>query len=554
MHRLFENLIRIVFVTALVLASFSTFNIVQAQAACERATACFEAKLNQPNITADFYLNGNLVMQNVNSARLNSEPNKESVIEARNIRDAANEGFGDLYTYNDLKQSGYASGGAVFPILFSPTRTYTKGTAKIKVAGWFPDAVAADLYVDGNLVASQTANKDLILSIGDHKFEARNVSAPLLNGRKEYSDVTQQSWVYGGGIIFVSLNSVPKPQTAAQVQSQPSSQSQPVQASNTPAIIPNVPSANTNHLGTERVVIADYMMWYDPWSFDGTKTFDIPLAGGYNSDEFGVIQRQVAQAREACLDGFSAHWYGMSDSRTTRNFGMLLDASVGTGLRHAIVMQTNILPEASEELIAKSIRYIIENWAGKETYLKLGGKPVIIFTDMPRPWGNDQAAYQGWLRIRNAVDPDHKTIWMAEGFYPTFNPLFDGLYVYRVDHKDFPQAWLKQSRWAAGLRQVEQTTKTPLYFADTIAPGFDDTRSHNAPGDLRDPSPAFARDRRNGAYYTETFAATAYTGGDFMIVKSFNEWIEGTAIEPGTQYGNLYMNLTCQFAKQYRGR
>ena len=35
------------------------------------------------------------------------------------------------------------------------------------------------------------------------------------------------------------------------------------------------------------------------------------------------------------------------------------------------------------------------------------------------------------------------------------NPLFDGLYTYRIDHRDYPQSWLKQPRWAAGLRAVE---------------------------------------------------------------------------------------------------
>jgi len=68
------------------------------------------------------------------------------------------------------------------------------------------------------------------------------------------------------------------------------------------------------------------------------------------------------------------------------------------------------------------------------------------------------------------------------------------------------------------------------------------------------PAPAFARDRRNGAYYADTFAVTAKTGGDFLIVKSFNEWVEGTAIEPGESFGDLYLDMTCQFANEYRYR
>jgi hypothetical protein len=319
-----------------------------------------------------------------------------------------------------------------------------------------------------------------------------------------------------------------------------------------PAAAPGV-----NHLGTEKVVLADYVMWYDPDIFDGTKTWDVPAAGPYNSDDYGTIQRHVAQARQACLDGFAVHWYGPTDRRTTNNFNQLLQASAGTSLRHAMVILTNVLPGASEQMIVEAIKYVIANWSQHPNYLRLGGRPVIVFTDMPRPWGSDEMALSGWTRIRAATDPNHNTIWLAEGLVTTYNPLFDGLYVYRIDHRDYPQSWLKQPRWAAALRAVEQQGNLPLgglYFADTIAAGFDDTRSVNAPSDLRSDAPHFARDRQNGGYYEATFAVTAQTGGDLLFVKSFNEWIEGTEIEPGVTYGDLYLKLTCQYANIYRGR
>jgi len=331
-----------------------------------------------------------------------------------------------------------------------------------------------------------------------------------------------------------------------------------VAAAGQPASQPASATPGINHLGTERVVIANYMMWYDPSTFNGSNTWDVPSAGAYSSSDYRTIQRQVAEAQQACLNGLAAQWYGPDDAMTTDNFNQLLRASAGTGLRHAIVIQTNILPGVSEQSIAGAIRYVLDHWAAGPNYLRLGGRPVIIFTDMSRPWGDDSSAAAGWARIRAAVDPNHSSIWMAEGLYPTFNPLFDGLYVYRIDHRDYPQSWLKQPRWAAGLRAVESSAVSlplgGLYFADTIAPGFDDTRSVNLGGDLRSSAPHFARDRQGGAYYADTFAVTSQTGGDFLMVQSFNEWIEGTQIEPGTSYGDLYLNLACQYANAYRAR
>jgi hypothetical protein len=317
------------------------------------------------------------------------------------------------------------------------------------------------------------------------------------------------------------------------------------------------PPARLNHLRTPRVVLADYMMWYAPSTFDGSQTFDLPAAGPYDSADPDTIRRQLGEAQRACLDGFSAHWFGPQDPVTTRGFDKLLKASATTNLQHALVLLTNSWPGAGEQTLIDAVQYAIDHWVANDHYLKLGGRPVLLFTDMSRPWGSEARALAGWQRIRAATDPDHKLIWMAEGLYTLYNPLFDGLFIYRVDHRDYPQSWLKQPRFANLLRGVEAQGNLPiggLYFADTIAPGYDDTRAVNAPFDVRSPQPAFARDRRDGAYYADTFAVTAETGGDFLLVKSYNEWVEGTAIEPSVTYGDKYLDLTCQYANTYRTR
>lgn len=322
-----------------------------------------------------------------------------------------------------------------------------------------------------------------------------------------------------------------------------------------PAMRP--PPAKLNHLGVPRVVVADYMLWYSPETFNDGLTFDIPAAGAYSSADPATLRRQIVQAQAACLDGFTAHWYGPFEPRTTAGFDRLLQASARTNLRHAVVILTNSWHNATEDMLTDAIRHVKKQWADHPNYLRFGGRPVVFFTDMQRPWNSPAVAKAGWGRIRAAVDPNHEMIWMAEGLSTLYNPLFDGLYIYRIDHRDSPGAWVKQPWYANALRAVEQQGTLPLnglYFADSIAPGYDDTRAVNAPMDVRVPAPPFARDRRDGGYYADTFAVTAKTGGDFLIVKSFNEWVEGTAIEPGTTYGNRYLELTCQFANEYRYR
>src|SRR5258708_28913785 len=66
--------------------------------------------------------------------------------------------------------------------------------------------------------------------------------------------------------------------------------------------------AKLNHLGTPKVVLADYMMWYAPSTFSGLQTFHLPAAGPYDSGDFSTIQRQFAEAPRARLDRVTAHW------------------------------------------------------------------------------------------------------------------------------------------------------------------------------------------------------------------------------------------------------
>jgi hypothetical protein len=686
----------------------------QGAAACDPASACFDVSLSPATLTGDVYLDGALIVSQVNAARLTTTPGVAHLVEMRNIQDPVTPGWNDLFIYPDQSRPNQLAGAGVTRfVVFYPGKQYVKGVLDLtcdprgrratdvvacrptidgvtladipagskasfnlaagphavhtdlvgdQANNWSPTArddaatinagrayiqttrlratftlkgllkiavlpkgLVADIYLNGGLLATQVAALDVFVAPGTHTVEARAVTDPNANGQYVFPDVSQTAAVAAAGTRYVNfrpvktwlvgflaltcqinrkaaaddarcevsadgaaIGTVEAAQrgtfalatgahslSVAVVGAQGGKWDGPVSGSlnilggrttgyvarfnlrPVPTPAPTSATPGINHLGTQKVVIADYFLWWEPSSFDGSIAWDAPAAGPYNSDDPGTIQRQVAEAQRACLDGFAAHWYGSFEPRTTNNFNQLLAASGGTNLRHTAVVLTNIYPGATEQMIIDSINHVIANWGQHPNYLRLGGRPVIVFTNMERPWGTDAAALEAWKRIRAATDPGHNTIWMAEGLKTTYNPLFDGLYVYRIDHRDYPQSWLKQKRFADALRAVERQGNLPiggLYFADTIAPGFDDTRAANAGSDLRSPAPPFARDRRNGGYYADTFNATANTGGDFLFVKSYNEWIEGTQIEPGTTYGDLYLNLTCQYANAYRSR
>jgi glycoprotein endo-alpha-1,2-mannosidase len=58
-----------------------------------------------------------------------------------------------------------------------------------------------------------------------------------------------------------------------------------------------------------------------------------------------------------------------------------------------------------------------------------------------------------------------------------------------------------------------------------VGPGYEDTR-------IRPWNEKTTRDRDRGQYYEKMFAHAVKTNADFIGITSFNEWHEGTQIEP----------------------
>ncbi len=312
-------------------------------------------------------------------------------------------------------------------------------------------------------------------------------------------------------------------------------------------------------------MLANYFAWYDPGTWDRgcTSGDDRPQEGVYNSDDAVIISRHIEQARAAALDGFAVHWFARDD-RTDANVRRLLDASL-EGFNSTITFLYHILPGAKIEGVIKELRYVHEAYGQHPRFLRVMGRPVIFFADMYRvPDGagkrpsSDQdvaTAVALWAEIRMAVDPDQTAWWIAEGLRSEYLEVFDGLYVYRIDHACCPDACLTAPRWAGEVRRWEDRTGQPKLWVGTVMPGWDDLNSEAAHcADLRVSAEPFARDRAGGAYYARTWEAVLLTRPDLVVVHSFNEWVEGSYIEPSRRFGDRYLELTARWAARFRDR
>jgi len=320
---------------------------------------------------------------------------------------------------------------------------------------------------------------------------------------------------------------------------------------------PNVPRAANVAFFTRQspLVLAHYFAWFDGtgWNDCNISANDKPLHP-YASDDPTAIARHVQMARELGLDGFTLHWFTPGD-RTDRNFSALLTASQGQNFYSTIVFSRHIygIP-ATRQIIVDALRYIIQQYSSRPNFLRVDNKAVLFFTDIYRvPSAAGQTPPQFWASVRDEVDPQRQTIWIAEGLDDSYLSVFDGLYVFKITHATAPDDYRKDSNWAAQVRRWEQQTGQPKLWIATISPGWDDRRA-GCRKDVRMPAPAHRRDREDGGYYRATFKSAIESNPDWLIVGSFNEWVEGSYIEPSLLYGDKYMKLTKELVQDFKRR
>lgn len=304
------------------------------------------------------------------------------------------------------------------------------------------------------------------------------------------------------------------------------------------------------------LVLANYFAWFDTagWDDCNISAGDRPVQP-YDSDDPAAIKRHIDMARSAGVDGFTLNWFAPGD-RTDGNFATLLTQSQGSDFRSTVVFSRHIWhgAGASQADVVAAIRYILETYAGHPNFLRINGQPVLFFTDVYRvPRAGGQTPQQAWAGIRAQVDPNYDQWWIAEGLDASYLQVMDGLYVHKITHAAYPNDYTKASLWATRVRSWEEQTNRQKLWVATIMPGWNDRNAGCRP-DVRVPTNPHLRARNNGAFYRATFEAALQSAPDILWVNSFNEWIEGTYIEPSAQYGDAYLTLTRQFAQQFKGQ
>lgn len=288
----------------------------------------------------------------------------------------------------------------------------------------------------------------------------------------------------------------------------------------------------------EKLVLAFYYMWYGPSSFDPAQMLDRPLAP-YISDKPDVIDRQVSEAKAAGIDAFISAWAG-AGSETDRNFARLLDTAKAHGLRATIYFETNSVMQQGD--VASQLKDVLARYSNHPAFLRWNGKPVVFFWS-PQSLGSPGA----WAAVRKQVDPGNSQIWSVDTVDGSYLDVFDTVHLYSGGkwQGDTNVAQV-DAGWRARIDAYNKAHSTARLWTAGVIPGWDESRVQP----LR-PSPKVFP-RRDGDMYEENWKAAIASNPEWITITSYNEWFEGTQIEPARSYGTRYLDLTRRYASLWK--
>jgi len=299
---------------------------------------------------------------------------------------------------------------------------------------------------------------------------------------------------------------------------------------------------------TGRPVLAFYYTWYTSSTWCSCHMTDLPTIL-YNSSDASTIARQVTEAADAGITGFISSWWGPGD-QTDTNFARLLayaatfEKATHFHFASSIYFESDSSGLSGTSTIITALRYVLAHYSNDAHFFHWRGKPVIFFWD---PLGNGRTLAT-WAYIRSQVDPNNQTIWSAEGVDTTLLSVFDGIHLFSAGYWGIQNGDMTavDQGFRAKVNAYNQAHQAQKIWAAGVLPGYNDTLIPGRTGTYIVP-------HNNGATYGTSWLAAIASNPDWITITSFNEWFEGSMIEPSVHYGNQYLNLTLQYARQWYG-
>jgi len=328
--------------------------------------------------------------------------------------------------------------------------------------------------------------------------------------------------------------------------------------------------------GASKPVLAHYMPWFVSQPYSGSwgwhwtmnhfnpqvidtngqreiASWYYPLIGPYDSLDPAVLEYHVLLMKLAGIDGVIVDWYGqdnyndfaINNQRTlallsyTRKAGLKFslcyeDGTIQTEINGNYITAGNAIAHAQQTLL-----YAQTNYFTDATYLRLTNAPV-FFNFGPQYFKNNS----DWTTIFSVLNPTNKPAFFTE----------DNRLPVGVGAFDWPPMWmsaggtnvLTPAQLNSYLNSFDQNGAAWPGFVSSSFPRFHDIYSQAGAG-----SSYGSLDDANGSTLTNTFNRSLTNRSAMVQLVTWNDFGEGTMLEPTLEYGYRDLGILQNLRRQY---
>jgi glycoprotein endo-alpha-1,2-mannosidase len=249
-----------------------------------------------------------------------------------------------------------------------------------------------------------------------------------------------------------------------------------------------------------------------------------PLLGPYSSSDPDVLKRHMQWIRQAGVGVLTLSWWGR-DSYEDRGAHAVLDAAAAAGLK--VNFHLEPYDGSTPDRFADDVAYILTRYGRHPAFYRtgesLGRRPMFyVFESLRHPPETWRPALE---RLRASAGEPVLMIGQTSDLSLITAAGFDGGYTYDVlapfKNPQMVRDWPAVAREFAGAGKL---------FIPSVGPGYWDDRA--VPRGADEPDAARTRDRGAATTYAAMWRAAIDAGGPIVTITSFNEWHEGSQIEP----------------------
>ena len=245
---------------------------------------------------------------------------------------------------------------------------------------------------------------------------------------------------------------------------------------------------------------AFYYPWFpENWQGPGANPYTVytPTRGAYNSADPALIRQHIAAMQYGHIAAGILSWWGRGTPTDTR-IPAILAATAGSSFRWAVYYETESLGDPSVAAIKTDLVYLRDRYSHDPSILRIDGRFVVfVYAEdsdgcgMADRWHEANAGINAYIVLK---------------VFPRYQ-----------ECSNQPDGWHQYSPAVAADQQDR--------YSYSISPGF------HMVGQVTRLGRDLARWRRNIRDMIDS-------GARFQLVTTFNEWGEGTAVEPAAEWSS----------------